>query len=181
MICTEDLLLQASQKNRQIGPSRQPPDAFGPRKSRETESELDSLVPVLKKHGVDGPRTAKSGGPERLQMLRKLMLEKLIPVFVELVEKYSEAGFAMQMDASNFLEGGREIRFEFGIGDYRTELLGTVTTEAIAFHETRFSPNVHGDLISGPMLRLHTLDSVTFRDFVCERLLVLARSRLRQR
>ncbi|MCH7592437.1 MAG: hypothetical protein IH989_06645 [Planctomycetes bacterium] len=114
-------------------------------------------------------------------MLRKLMLEKLIPVFVELVEKYSEAGFAMQMDASNFLEGGREIRFEFGIGDYRTELLGTVTTEAIAFHETRFSPNVHGDLISGPMLRLHTLDSVTFRDFVCERLLVLARSRLRQR
>lgn len=173
--------MRASQKHRRIGPSHHLADAFGLRKSRETESELDSLVPVLKKRDGDNRATGGAGGPERLQTLRKLMLEKLIPVFVELVEKYSEAGFAMQMDASNFLEGGREIRFEFGIGDFRTELLGTVTTEAIAFHETRFSPNVYGDLISGPMLRLHTLDSTTFRDFVCERLLVLARSRLRRR
>lgn len=156
-------------------------DAFGLPQSRDTESELDTLVPVLKKQDADGPGPGKSGAPERLQALRDLMLKELIPVFVELVEKYSDAGFTMQMDASNFLEGGREIRFEFGIGDFRTELLGTVTTEAIAFHETRYSPNVHGDLISGPMLRLHTLDSTTFRDFVCERLLIIARSRLRGR
>ena len=173
--------MRASQGHRQIGLSRQPSDAFGLRESRKTESELDSLVPVLKEHDADAPDTGKSDRTERLQTLRKLMLEKLIPVFVELVEKYSDAGFTMQMDASNFLEGGREIRFEFGIGDFRTELLGTVTTEAIAFHETRFSPHVYGDLISGPMLRLHTLNSTTFRDFVCERLLVLARSRLRRR
>ena len=173
--------MQASQKHRRIGPSHHLPDAFGPRKSRETESELDSLVPVLKKHRVDGPRTAKSGGPERLQMLRKLMLEKLIPVFVELVEKYSEAGFAMQMDASNFLEGGREIKFEFGLGEYRSQLHGTVTTEGIAFHETRYSPDFRGELTSGPMLRLRGLNAATFRQFVCERLTFLLRSAARRR
>ena len=156
-------------------------EAFGLSQSRNTESELDSLMPILKKQDADGLGSGKSSTSERLQALRDLMLKKLIPVFVELVEKYSDAGFTMQMDASNFLEGGREIRFEFGIGDFRTELLGTVTTEAIAFHETRYSPNIHGDLISGPMLRLHTLNSTTFRDFVCERLLIIARSRLRVR
>ena len=142
------------------------PDAFGRVRSRETESELDSLVSVLKKQDKDGPAARESDGPERLATLRKLMLEELIPIFVELAEKYSEAGFNMQMDASSFLEGGREIRFEFGIGEYRTDLLGTVTTEAIAFHETRYSPHIHGDLISGPMLRLYTLNATEFRDFV---------------
>ena len=149
------------------------------RKTRKTETELDSLVSVLKDRNAEDAAAEKSSEPARLQGLRRLMIEELIPAFVDLVEKYSAVGFSMQMDASSFLEGGREIRFEFGIADFRTELLGTVTTEAIAFHETRYSPNVHGDLISGPMLRLHTLDAVTFRDFICERLLVLARSRLR--
>lgn len=149
-------------------------------KSQQTESELDTLVAVLKDRDITNRDAGGSGEPERIQGLRRLMIEQLIPVFVELVEKYSDAGFNMQMDASNFLEGGREIRFEFGIADFRTELLGTVTTEAIAFHETRYSPNVHGDLISGPMLRLHALDASIFRDFVCGRLLVLARSRLRR-
>lgn len=172
--------MRASQDHKRIGPGHQLSDTLGLRKSRRTESKLDSLVSVLKDHDLGHREAGSSCEPGRLEGLRELMIGQLIPVFVELVEKYSAAGFTMQMDASNFLEGGREIRFEFGIGDYRTELLGTVTTEAIAFHETRYNPNVHGDLISGPMLRLHTLDSSTFRNFVCERLLVLARSRLRR-
>lgn len=153
----------------------------GARQVLKIESELDSIVAALKERSTAGLSAGTAGQPGRIQALRKLMIEELIPVFVELVEKYSNAGFTLQMDASNFLEGGREIRFEFGIGDSRTDLLGTVTTEAIAFHETRYSPNVQGELISGPMLRLHTLDAEVFRNFVCERLLVLARSAMRGR
>ena len=156
-------------------------DIFGERRAPKTEAELDSIVSAIKERESGSLPGARGNQPGRIQTLRKLMLEELIPVFVELVEKYSSAGFTLQMDASNFLEGGREIRFEFGIGDSRTDLLGTITTEAIAFHETRYNPNVQGELISGPMLRLHTLDAETFRNFVCERLLVLARANMRAR
>ena len=86
----------------------------------------------------------------------------------------------MQMDASNFLQGGREISFEFGIGKHRVKLQGTVTNEAIAFHETRYSPNVRGELMSGPMLRTRNLDAQPFREFVCERLPVLLRQAMRR-
>lgn len=145
------------------------------------EDKLDSLVTALAEQREEGSGPGGALEPDRIQLLRKLMLEELIPIFVELVEKYSQSGFILHMDASNFLEGGREIRFEFAIGEYRTELLGTVTTEAIAFHETRYNPQVQGELISGPMLRLRRLDGPSFRDFICERLLVVGRSSARRR
>ncbi len=73
------------------------------------------------------------------------------------------------------------MRFEFGIGECRTQLHGTVTTEAIAFHETRYNPDVQGELLSGPMLRLRALDGDVFRSFVCERLTILLRDATRRR
>ena len=86
----------------------------------------------------------------------------------------------MQMDASNFLQGGREIKFEFGIRDHRLQLHGIVTSEAIAFHETRHGPDVQGELVSGPMLRLRGLDGSVFREFVCERLTYVLRAATRR-
>lgn len=115
-----------------------------------------------------------------VQTLRQLMITEFIPIFVELVEKYSKTGISLQMDASNLLEGGRELRFEFGIGECRTHLLGTVTADAIAFHQTRFSPDVQGELVSGPMLRLRHLDGDGFRNFVCERMTILLRDASRR-
>ena len=108
------------------------------------------------------------------------MLKELIPDFVELVDKYSKAGISMQMDASNLLQGGREIKLEFSIGEYSVELEGTVTSDAIAFHETRYAPDVRGELISGPMLRLRQLDAAAFRSFVCERITLLFRTATRR-
>ncbi len=148
---------------------------------RSPEEELDSLIDAFKDRQQEGPDKAVALKPDAVQELRRLTINELIPVFVELVEKYSQSDFSMQMDASNLLEGGREIKFEFGIGEYRTVLLGTVTTEAIAFHETRYSPEVYGQLISGPMLRLRGLDRHTFRDFICERLTLLIRTATRRR
>ncbi len=118
--------------------------------------------------------------PDPIEALREMMLKEFIPVFLQLMDKYSKAGITMQMDASDFLQGGREIRFEFGIGKYRVHLAGTVTPEAIAFHETRYAPDVRGELISGPMLRMRGLSVKTFRDFVCERLTVLLRTAMRR-
>lgn len=144
------------------------------------EEQLDSLIKSVKERQCFAEEgDAITANP--LQCLRQLMINELIPTFVELVEKYSKSGMSLQMDASNFLEGGREIRFEFGIGEYRSQLLGTVTTEAIAFHETRYSPEVHGEFTSGPMLRLRYLDAEQFRDFICERLTVLLRDATRRR
>ena len=145
------------------------------------EQELDTLITALKERQKQAANEHDAGAPDPIQTLREVMANELVPTFLELVEKYSKSGMSMQMDASNFLEGGREIRFEFGIGDYRTQLHGTVTTEAIAFHETRYAPDVHGELLSGPMLRLRGLDARVFRAFICERLTILLRGAVRRR
>jgi hypothetical protein len=154
----------------------------GPRPSvsRTAETELDALLDVMRRRGEKS--SEGDAAPESpLQRLRESLVNDLIPVFVELVEKYSKAGVSMQMDASNFLEGGREIRFEFSLNNHRTELHGTVTNEGIAFHEVRYSPDFHGELAAGPMLRLRGLNARTFREFVCERLALLIRGAIRRR
>ena len=144
------------------------------------EDELDTLLAGLKKGRMrGGPSGGRSYDP--IDWLRDLTLTELVPTFVELVEKYSGVGISMQMDASNFLEGGREIKFEFGIDGHRLNMIGTVTTEAIAFHETRYSPHVDGELLSGPMLRLRGLTGASFRQFICERLTMLLREAVRRR
>lgn len=147
---------------------------------RSLETDLDKLILTMKERKR---REAEQAPKERdrIEELRELMVRELVGVFVELMEKYRDDGISMEMDASNFLEGGREIRFDFALGEFRIQLLGTVTTEAVAFHETRHFPDVRGELVSGPMLRLRTLNARVFRDFVCERLAVLIRAVMRHR
>ncbi len=152
-----------------------------PATAHTVEQDLDALVAALKTR----PETSANGEGEQandpVQALRKKIVSEFVPVFVELMEKYHQAGISMQMDASNFLEGGREIKFEFGLGEFRTQMHGTVTAEGIAFHETRYSPEFQGELTSGPMLRLRSLNATTFREFVCNRLTTLLRSASRRR
>ncbi len=147
--------------------------------SISVEDELDALLSVWQKRERECAATSTSDRPDPIQALRELVRGEFITIFVDLMEKYSEVGISMAMDASSFLEGGREIKFEFGFGEYRMNLHGTVTTEAIAFHETRYAPDVRGELTSGPMLRLRHLDGQLFRDFLCERLAVLLRTVMR--
>lgn len=128
--------------------------------------------------GPDGPRAGAS--PDPIQNLREQTINVLIPVFVELVTKYSPFGISMEMDAADFLEGGRHINLDFSMGEYRMHLIGTVTQEAVAFHETRHSPDVLGDVLSGPMLRLRGLSAEVFREFICERLGILLRAAARR-
>ena len=125
--------------------------------------------------------SAAAGGQDRIQRLRELTVKELIPAFDELKEKYTASEISMEMDASDFLDGGRGIEFRFQVGDYRTKLAGTVTAEAVAFHETRSAPELEGEVASGPMLRLHRLDARAFKEFICERLAVLLKIALRNR
>ncbi len=151
-------------------------------RSKRGGADLESPMPAPSERQEEGaPRKAAVGRPDPIQALRELTLSTLIPIFVDLVEKYSPTGLCLHMDASNFLEGGRGIKFEFGMGEFRIQLAGTVTDDAIAFHETRYTPDIHGKLVSGPMLRLKNLTGENFRDFICERLTALLRTATRRR
>ncbi|MCH9033350.1 MAG: hypothetical protein IID42_02455 [Planctomycetes bacterium] len=150
-------------------------------RSRRAEGEPDRLIVLVQKPRVLARPSAAAGGLNRIQRLRELTVTELIPAFEELKEKYAASDVSMEMDASNFLNGGRGIEFHFQVGDYRTKLAGTVTSEAVAFHETRSAPDLEGELASGPMLRLHRLDARAFKEFICERLAVLLKIVLRQR
>jgi hypothetical protein len=151
------------------------------REAKTPETELDGLIKMLAERRDKVGQAEGPAVPDPIQALRENTINELIPIFVELVEKYSASGIMMEMDASNLLQGGRDIRFEFAIGEFRSQLQGTATTEAIAFHETRYAPDLRGELTSGPMLRLRNLNGQVFRDFVCERLAILMRTALRRR
>jgi hypothetical protein len=150
-------------------------------KSQSAESQLDKLLAAVQERERKARETEIKAPAEPIQVLREKVVSEMIPAFVELVEKYSTHGISMQMDASSLLEGGREVAFEFGMGDYRIQLQGTVTNDSIAFHEVRNSPDVQGQLMAGPMLRLRHLDADAFREFVCDRLTVLLRFAARRR
>lgn len=139
------------------------------------EEELDSLLGTYQQR-LKEIEHEKKPKPDLIMLLRDQTINEFIPVFIELVEKYSQTGISMQMDASDFLQGGSEFRFEFALNGLRTQLQGTVTTEAIAFHETRHSPDVHGEFVRGPMLRLRGLTVEAFRNFICQRLALLVRA-----
>ena len=152
-----------------------------PPPQRTAERALDNLLQALEERERAPKHPAKLAAPDPISTLRELVVNELVPTFVELVEKYARPGVSLQMDASSLLEGGREMRFEFGVGEYRSQLQGTVTADAIAFHEVRFTPDIDGQLAAGPMLRLKQLNAKTFREFVCERLSILIRAAARRK
>jgi hypothetical protein len=147
---------------------------------RDPEQGLDALITQFEKRKDERRVSMEEDAADPIQALRESVLKEYIPVFVELSEKYAQANISMEMDASNLLQGGREIKFSFSIAGYRTVLLGTATSEAIAFHETRYTPNSEGELASGPLLRLRRLDDVAFKEFICAQLAAIVRTAMRK-
>jgi len=146
----------------------------------KAECELDSLLVQMREQEKQ-KITSEAKANDRVQRFRELLVNELITVFIELVEKYSKTGVSMQMDASNFLEGGRELKFEFALGEFRSQLQGTVTSEGVAFQEVKYSPDFHGELTAGPMLRIRHLTPDLFREFICGRLALLIRMTMKRR
>lgn len=148
---------------------------------RRGEGESNRLIVHVQEPKILADPNGAAGGQDRLLMLRELFVKELIPAFDELKEKYAASEVILEMDASSFLGGGRGIVFQFQVGDCQTRLAGTVTYEAVAFHETTSAPDMEGELASGPMLRLHRLNARTFKEFICERLAGLLKIVLRGR
>ncbi len=149
------------------------------------EAELDAVVDAYGRRKEQealrkAEEEARAARPDPIERLRNLVREELITVFEELSEKYAEIGVSMHFNPSNLLGGGREIDIELGLDGNRTELHGITTDEAIAFNEVRFSKHFRGELTSGPSLRLRKLDAQAFREFVCERLMMLIRVAMRK-
>jgi len=142
------------------------------------EVELDSLIDRIEQRQKSAADTTVNSSS--LENLRNLLLQELIPAFMELSEKYSCRGISMRMDPSGFLQGDRGWDFEFAYNGYKSCLQGTVTSDMVAFEETRYAPNLGGELVSGPVLRVRTLNSSSFRDFVCERLALLLKTAVRR-
>ena len=148
---------------------------------KRAEGELDALLDRQASLERDRTNAADCAKPDPIDALRVHMVEELIPVFSELVEKYTKSGVSMRIDASKLLDGGREIIIDFAYGESRSRLTGTVTSEAIAFQETRQYAKLGGQVSSGPMLRLSQLTAQKFREFICARLAILLREAFAKR
>jgi len=144
------------------------------------ESQLDSLLHRLEQRREDASTRPPAPKVDPLDQLRTRILEDLMPVVMELAEKYAGKGITLRMDAGKFLQGGRSVELEFKYGPFRTCLHGTVTAEGIAFEETRYAPDIDGEIASGPMLRMRQLNAAAFRDFLCEQLANLLRVAMRR-
>ncbi len=150
------------------------------RKQPPPEQDLDLLLDQLEEKKARSDPDQQPPKADPIEKLRESMLAEYIPIFVELSEKYAKSKVALEMDASNLLQGGRELKIAFSISGYRTDLLGTVTTEAIAFHLTHHTPDTGAQIASGPLLSLRRLNPKTFRDFICGQLALLVRTAMRQ-
>lgn len=151
----------------------------GTRRRRSATEELDRLVTRIDRAPAPRPRESSEGKIDPIENLRSQLINDFAPAFQELIDKYAPSGIALTLDASDFLAGGRLIKMSFKHGDHRTLLEGTVTSDMIAFLETRYSPSCDGQLLRGPALRLRGLTVDKFREFVCQRLAMLLRQAIK--
>jgi hypothetical protein len=165
----------------QFGQLLQKSGSLPPQREKAVESELDVLLARMEER----QRQAASAGPsaqrDPVETVREFVQREFRSVFEEVAGKYAAKGITMQVDVANLLSGGRNLQLEFAFREYRSVLLGTVTPDAVAFEERRFAPNVNGELVSGPSLRIRGLNAATLREFLCERLAILLKTALRLR
>ena len=160
-----------------------PTGASEPKQDRSAEETLDALLQLQRQQEAERAaqqNRAQAAPPDPREVLRQQMREVLIPAFEELKSKYGAQGVGMDMDASDFLGGGRVVTFKFSVNSHVTRLKGSVVEGRIAFSEFRSKGTEPGVLTGGPMLLTRTLTVETFREFICERIGQLVRSILRQ-
>ncbi len=142
----------------------------------ELESTLDALLTRQGDRGQTCPEAAEPATDiSPIDKLRQIVSTRLLPLVGQISERYAEKGVTVAMDASDFLDGGRGLLIEIQYSDHRCRLEGTVTSDAIAFHETRLSVS-GGTVIGGPMLRMRQLTDEAFGSFLYERIISLVKA-----
>ncbi len=150
----------------------------GRRAKRSAESELDALL-QLRESRMKARAEVKQPPPAPPEIFRCNMEKEFIPVLDELSDKYIAKGIIVTWDVAGILAGGREMTIEFALPPHRTILRGTLARDVIAFELTRYVSETGGEVSSGPMLTLRTLDRARFREFICEQLGLMIKSMLR--
>lgn len=147
------------------------------------ESRLDSLLASkAKQDSSQAAPDASNDSSSKMDQVRRVFQTQLVPAFDELIGKYQPQGVFMEMDASGFLNGGRNVRVVIEYQGAGVRLEGVVMPNAIAFTETRYSASdPAGVAASGPSLRTRDLGPNPFRDFVCDRMTSLIQSVLKQK
>lgn len=147
-------------------------------------SAAEELDLLLKKAAMPSSSARKADGSvpvDPVEGLRRLVAAEIQPAVQRLAEKYAPSGVEISLDVTKFLAGGRELSLNLAHQAYRTRLDGTVTSDLIAFLETRHTPVCDGHLIRGPSLRIRGLTAAAFEEFVCQRLALLVKSMLHER
>lgn len=142
----------------------------------ELESTLESLLDAPQAKRPQDPAPEPASEPSPMDLLRKLIAERCAPVIDRFNAHYADRDISVSMDAADFLNGGRGLTIDVYYQGARLHLEGTVTTDAIAFHETRQFPDRPGVVVAGPMLRTKGLDDRTFNDFLHARTIALVKA-----
>ena len=140
------------------------------------ESELDA---VLSQEGSRGQRSA-SGDPDApvqspLDRMRDFVASRLIPIVVDVADRYRDKGVELAIDPRDILSGGRGLALEIRYGTHLLRLEGTVVDESIAFNEMIYVNDIAGTMGTGPMLRARHLTPDAFAEFLYQRILGLVR------
>ena len=149
---------------------------------KSSEETLDELLNAHHQRSSSASGKTADGAPRsRLDIFRDKLSGELGSAFEELKRKYESQGLVLNLDAEEFLLGGRRLNIEFRLQNYSVRLEGTVLESGIAFNEIRSIGGVAGAISSGPTLRIRDLTADEFREFVCGRIALLLRSVLRER
>ncbi|RJP33695.1 MAG: hypothetical protein C4547_11845 [Phycisphaerales bacterium] len=142
------------------------------------ELQLDALL-KLRDNRMRAQAAAKPPPSDPAEIFRRKVESQFVPILDELASKYVAKGIVIEWDLSSMLTGGREMIIEFALRPVRWRLRGTLARDVVAFEVTRFVGESGGEVCSGPMLSIRTLDQGRFREFVCEQLAMMIRYVLR--
>lgn len=141
------------------------------------ESELDSLLSQHATANAFPGASAESSQSESaspMEALRCKFRDEYQLAIDELAGKYAANGVHLELNVQGFLDGGRELSIVIEFANSGVRLSGVVTSDTIAFSETRYVVGSSGGIASsGPSLRTRTLTADSFRDFVCGQITAL--------
>ncbi len=144
------------------------------------EDELDALLDKVEEKQASRAAQPDEEPPDAIETFRSLMREVYIPTFETVQAKYASKGISMTMDVDEFLGGGSSLKIRLAHGEVTMELDGTVMRGGVAFYIIHGIGQNKGAVVSGPLLRIRTLSSDGFRQFLAGHLSQLIKDVLRQ-
>ncbi len=142
----------------------------------DLEASLDTLLDTPAVRGRDEPAVDAHPPPTPIDQLRMLVTSELMPIVDRLNDRYAGRDIFVTMDPTEFLNGGRSLFILITFKDASLRLDGTVTSDAIAFRETRRFADRAGAVVGGPLIRHTRMTAQVFSDLLHERTIALVKA-----